>query len=49
MIMTKELNKTQIKALEDMITRRMNNTEETREQASEHIANYLKSALPKND
>ena len=44
-----ELNKTQIKALEDMISRRMNNTQETRAEASEHIANYLKSALPKDD
>lgn len=44
-----ELNKTQIKALEDMIARRMENTEETRAEACEHIANYLKRALPKND
>ena len=42
-------NKKIEKMAEAMITRRMENTEETREQASEHIANYLKSALPKDD
>ena len=49
MIMTKELNKTQIKALEDMIARRMEYTEETRAQACDHILNYLRQGLPKND
>ena len=34
---------------ESMVTRRMKNTEETREQASEYIVSYLKSALSKND
>lgn len=31
----------QIKALEDMISRRMENTGESRKEASQHITNYL--------
>lgn len=33
----------QIDAIEGMIARRLENTDETREQACEHIANYLRS------
>ena len=36
-----KLTNEQIADLEDMITRRMKNTGENREQASEHIAKYL--------
>jgi len=40
-----ELNETQIKALEDMISRRMENTQETRKEACEHIAQYISQTI----
>ena len=39
--MDKELTVEQIAALEGMIARRMNNTNETREQVCAHLVNYL--------
>ena len=38
---TDTLTPQQIKAVEDMIARRMDNTGETRKQACDHILNYL--------
>jgi hypothetical protein len=43
--MDTDLTKEQVAAIEDMIGRRMENTGETREQACEHIANYLTRGL----
>jgi hypothetical protein len=40
--MSTELTNEQIAALEEMIVRRMENTGETREQASAFIANFLR-------
>lgn len=40
-----ELTQEQIDALEGMIKRRMDNTNETREQACAHIADYLNGKL----
>ena len=44
--MTKELTQEQIDGIEAMIKRRMDNTDETRAQACDHIANYLRQRLP---
>ncbi len=42
-----EFNKEQIEALEGMISRRMENTEETRKEAITHIVAYLNRRLIK--
>mgnify|MGYP003657036648 CR=1 FL=1 len=43
--MTKELTQTQIDAIEGMIKRRTDNTDETREEACAHILAYLRKEL----
>ena len=45
---TPDLTTEQIEAFEGMISRRMKNTDETREQAGLHIINYLIERLPEN-
>jgi len=46
--MNNELTQEQIDGIEAMIKRRMDNTDETRAQASDHIVNYLQKLLPNN-
>ena len=43
--MDNELTEEQIKAIEGMIARRMDNTNESREEACDHIANYLQQLV----
>ncbi len=43
-----ELTQEQINGIEGMISRRIENAGETREQACSHILNYLQSRLNKN-
>ena len=43
--MDNDLTQEQIDAIEGMIARRMENTDESREEACTHIANYLKKLL----
>ena len=43
--MTEELTQKQIDAIEGMIKRRIDNTDETREEACAHILAYLKRQL----
>ena len=43
--MSEELTKEQINAIEGMIARRMENTNESREEACNHIASYLKKLV----
>ena len=45
--MTEELTQEQIDAIESIIARRIQNTGETREQASEHISSLLLARLSK--
>ena len=45
---TPDLTAEQIEAFEGMISRRMENTDETREQAGLQIINYLIERLPEN-
>ena len=45
MIMNSELTEEQIAALEGMISRRMQNTQETRKEACEHIAQYITQSI----
>jgi len=41
--MANELTENQKRLLDETVERRMKNTGETREQASEHIANFLRT------
>ncbi len=45
--MIEKLTQEQIDAIEDVLARRMQNTGETRAQASEHIASLLQARLSK--
>ena len=43
--MNRELTKEQIQSLEYMVERRMENTNETRDEASAHVVNFLRTRL----